>query len=272
MGGWICRTCIRCIAPSTTCPWCRSPTRSADRSSTQTGWRPSLTACLTRSFRIRRTDGKYLAFLGRISPEKRPDRAIEIALRAGIPLKLAAKVDAVDQEYFDAAVKPWLDHPLIEFLGEIDDSQKSELLAGALALLFPIDWPEPFGLVMIEAMSAGTPVIAWHNGSVPEIVDPGVTGFIVQCLDEALEALNRVATLDRLNVRKRFKDRFTVDRMAENYLMLYRRLADDARSSSRSPAFAELRDGDLSRGLSGPRKRALSPVDLFEDGVGGVLR
>jgi glycosyltransferase involved in cell wall biosynthesis len=216
--------------------------------------------------------GKYLAFLGRISREKRPDRAIEIALRAGIPLKLAAKVDAVDQEYFDAAVKPWLDHPLIEFLGEIDDAQKSELLAGALALLFPIDWPEPFGLVMIEAMSAGTPVIAWHNGSVPEIVDPGVTGFIVQCLDEALEALDQMAMLDRLNVRKRFKDRFTVGRMAENYLVLYRRLAGDARSSSRSPVFAESRDGDLSRGLSDPRKRTLSLVDLFEDGVAGVRR
>ena len=141
--------------------------------------------------------GKYLVFLGRISPEKRPDRAIDIALRAGIPLKLAAKVDTVDQEYFDAAVKPWLDHPLIEFLGEIDDAQKSELLAGALALLFLIEWPQPFGFVMIEAMSAGTPVIAWCNGSVPEIVDSGVTGFIVQCLDEALDALNRVITLDR---------------------------------------------------------------------------
>jgi glycosyltransferase involved in cell wall biosynthesis len=217
--------------------------------------------------------GKYLVFLGRISPEKRPDRAIEIAVRAGIPLKLAAKVDAVDQEYFDAAVKPWLDHPLIEFLGEIDDAQKSELLAGALALLFPIDWPEPFGLVMIEAMSAGTPVIAWRNGSVPEIVDPGVTGFIVQCLDEALEALNRVSTLDRLNVRKRFKDRFTVDRMAENYLVLYRRLADNARSSSRSRAFAGSRDRDLGHGLSGPRKGAVGPVDpLFEDGVADVRR
>jgi glycosyltransferase involved in cell wall biosynthesis len=217
--------------------------------------------------------GEYLAFLGRISPEKRPDRAIEIALRAGIPLKLAAKVDAVDQEYFDAAVKPWLGHPLIEFLGEIDDAQKSEFLAGALALLFPVDWPEPFGLAMIEAMSAGTPVIAWRNGSVPEIVDPGVTGFIVQSIDQAVEALNRVWTLDRLKVRKRFEDRFTVDRMAEHYLVLYWRLADDARSSSRSRAFAESRDRDLSRGLSGPRRRALSPVDpLLEDGVAGVRR
>ena len=141
----------------------------------------------------------------------------------------------------------------------------------ALARKFLIEWPQPFGFVMIEAMSAGTPVIAWCNGSVPEIVNSGVTGFIVQCLDEALDALNRVITLDRLNVRKRFKDRFT-DRMAENYLMLYRRLGDDARSSSRSPAFAESTDGDLSRGLSGPRKRALSLVDLFEDGVGGVRR
>jgi len=161
---------------------------------------------------------------------------------------------------------------LIEFLGEIDDARKSELLAGALALLFPIDWPEPFGLVMIEAMSAGTPVIAWCNGSVPEIVEPGVTGFIVQCLDEALEALHRVSTLDRLNVRKRFEDRFTVKRMAENYLMLYRRLADNARSSSRSPSFAESRDRNLRRGLSDPRMRGLSPVGLFENGIAGVRR
>jgi hypothetical protein len=125
---------------------------------------------------------------------------------------------------------------------------------------------------MIEAMSAGTPVIAWCNGSVPEIVDPGVTGFIVQSIGEAVEALDQMSTLDRLNVRKRFQDRFTVERMAENYLMLYRRLADDARSSSRSPPFAESRERDLSRGLSGPRKRALSSADLFENGVAGVRR
>ncbi len=214
--------------------------------------------------------GKYLVFLGRISPEKRPDRAIEIALRAGIPLKLAAKVDVVDQEYFDAAVKPLLDHPLIEFLGEIDDIQKGELLAGALALLFPIDWPEPFGLVMIEAMSAGTPVIAWRNGSVPEIVDPGVTGFIVQCVDEALEAVNQVSTLDRLKVRKRFNDRFTIGRMAETYLMLYRRLAEHARAPSRSSAFADSEGQDLKRGLSSPQTRALPAVDPFEGGVAEV--
>jgi glycosyltransferase involved in cell wall biosynthesis len=170
--------------------------------------------------------GKYLAFLGRISPEKRPDRAIEIAIRAGIPLKLAAKVDWVDQQYFEATVKPWLDHPLIEFLGEVDDSQKREFLGGALALLFPIDWPEPFGLAMIEAMSAGTPVIAWRNGSVPEVVDVGVTGFIVESIDQAVEALERVSSLDRLNVRERFEQRFAVERMARDYLALYRRAAD----------------------------------------------
>jgi glycosyltransferase involved in cell wall biosynthesis len=172
--------------------------------------------------------GEYLAFLGRISPEKGPDRAIEIAIRAGIPLKLAAKVDPVDQQYFEAAVRPWLDHPLIEFLGEVDDVQKRAFLGGARALLFPIDWPEPFGLAMIEAMAAGTPVIAWRNGSVPEVVDPGVTGFIVESIDQAVEALDRVSALDRLNVRRRFEQRFAVERMAGDYLALYRRLADAA--------------------------------------------
>lgn len=172
--------------------------------------------------------GEYLAFLGRISPEKRPDRAIEIAIRAGIPLKLAAKVDPVDQEYFEAAVRPWLDHPLIEFLGEVDDVQKRAFLGGARALLFPIDWPEPFGLAMIEAMAAGTPVIAWRNGSVPEVVDPGVTGFIVESIDQAVEALDRLSALDRLNVRRRFEHRFAVERMADDYLALYRQAADVA--------------------------------------------
>jgi glycosyltransferase involved in cell wall biosynthesis len=172
--------------------------------------------------------GEYLVFLGRISPEKGPDRAIEIAIRAGIPLKLAAKVDLVDQQYFEAAIKPWLDHPLIEFLGEVDDAGKGALLGGARALLFPIDWPEPFGLVMIEAMAAGTPVIAWGRGSVPEVVEPDVTGFIVESIDQAVEALDRVSALGRLKVRKRFEERFAVERMAGNYLALYERLANAA--------------------------------------------
>ena len=123
--------------------------------------------------------GDYLAFLGRISPEKRPDRAIEIAKRSGVPLRIAAKVDPADREYFKCEIEPLLDHPLVEFIGEIDDRQKNEFLGGALALLFPIDWPEPFGLVMIESMSSGTPVIAWNNGSVPEIIDDAKSGVIV---------------------------------------------------------------------------------------------
>jgi glycosyltransferase involved in cell wall biosynthesis len=180
--------------------------------------------------------GGYLAFLGRISPEKRPDRAIEIAVRAGIPLKLAAKVDAVDQAYFDAVIKPWLGHPLIEFLGEIDDVRKRAFLGEARALLFPIDWPEPFGLAMIEAMAAGTPVVAWRNGSAPEIVDPGVTGFIVESIEQALEALSRTSKLERRRVRARFEQRFGVERMARDYATLYERLARDADQGSAAPA------------------------------------
>ena len=135
--------------------------------------------------------GAYLAFLGRISPEKRPDRAIEIAKRAGMPLKIAAKVDVADFTYFKAEIEPLLDHPLIEFIGEINESQKCQFLGKARALLFPIDWPEPFGLVMIEAMSAGTPVIAWRNGSVPEVLSDHVSGVIVDLLDAAVAAVRR---------------------------------------------------------------------------------
>lgn len=167
------------------------------------------------------TGGGYLAFLGRISREKRPDRAIEIAIRAGIRLKIAAKVDAADQSYFDEVIRPMLDHPLIEFIGEINESQKSAFLGGALALLFPIDWIEPFGLVMIEAMSAGTPVIAWRNGSVPEIIEEGRGGFIVDSMEMAIEAVDRAATLDRFAVRRSFERRFTVARMAANYVAVY---------------------------------------------------
>ena len=166
----------------------------------------------------------YLAFLGRISPEKRPDRAIAIAKRSGLPLKIAAKVDAVDAAYFHEVIEPLLDHPLVEFVGEIGDSEKSAFLGNAQALLFPIDWPEPFGLVMIEAMACGTPVIAWHCGSVPEIVDHGETGFIVATEDEAVAALARLQLIDRRRVRDVFEQRFTATVMARNYLRLYWRL------------------------------------------------
>jgi glycosyltransferase involved in cell wall biosynthesis len=165
--------------------------------------------------------GDYLAFLGRIAPEKRPDRAIEIAKRAGIPLKIAAKVDPVDQRYFDHVIKPQLDHPLIEFIGEIGDAEKGAFLGNALALLFPIDWPEPFGLVMIEAMSTGTPVIAWRTGSVPEVLDDGVTGFSVQSIEEAITAVDHVRGLSRMAVRRQFEQRFAVATMARAYLEAY---------------------------------------------------
>lgn len=165
--------------------------------------------------------GGYLAFLGRISPEKRPDIAIEIAKWSGLPLKIAAKVDPADRAYFEKTIRPLLDHPLIEFVGEISESEKSSFLGNALTLLFPVDWPEPFGLVMIEAMANGTPVIAFPRGSVSEVVDPGVTGVIVSDVEEAVAALPRVLALDRGAVRRRFEERFWVERMARDYLSLY---------------------------------------------------
>jgi glycosyltransferase involved in cell wall biosynthesis len=171
--------------------------------------------------------GDYLAFLGRISPEKRPDRAIAIAKRAGLKLKIAAKVDVADRAYFTDVIEPLLSDPLIEFVGEISDSQKSEFLGEARALLFPIDWPEPFGLVMIEAMACGTPVVAWRCGSVPEIVDDGITGFIVASEDEAVMAVRRAAAMDRAAIRSVFERRFSSTVMAGNYVDVYRRLTDN---------------------------------------------
>lgn len=167
----------------------------------------------------------YLAFLGRISPEKRPDRAITIAKRTGIKLKLAAKIDGADRAYFADVIAPLLDDPLIEFVGEIGGSDKLAFLSDAAALLFPIDWPEPFGLVMIEAMACGTPVIAWRCGSVPEVVDDGVTGFIVDSEDEAVAAVEHVSILDRSAIRAVFERRFASSVMARNYLLLYWTLA-----------------------------------------------
>jgi glycosyltransferase involved in cell wall biosynthesis len=170
------------------------------------------------------THSGYVAFIGRISPEKRPDRAIEIALRASIPLKIAAKVDRADKVYFQDVIEPLLQEPGVEFLGEIHDAAKSDLLGGAAALLFPIDWPEPFGLVMIEAMACGTPVVAWDAGSTREIVDEGVTGFVVDSVDDAVSAVHRAAALDRARVRRCFERRFSAETMAEHYLGLYSRL------------------------------------------------
>jgi glycosyltransferase involved in cell wall biosynthesis len=163
----------------------------------------------------------YLAFLGRISPEKGIDKAIRIAARAGMKLKIAAKVDNADKKYFEAEIQPLLSQGHVEFIGEIDDSQKPAFLSGAHALLFPIDWPEPFGLVMIESMACGTPVIAFNRGSVPEVMDDGLTGFIVNSEDEAVAAIDRLGELDRTMVRRQFDRRFTARRMAQDYLDLY---------------------------------------------------
>jgi glycosyltransferase involved in cell wall biosynthesis len=175
-------------------------------------------------YRYRPDAGTYLAFLGRISPEKRVDRAIEIAHQVGIPIRIAAKVDRVDRDYFDSVIEPMLHHPLVEFVGEIGEDDKDEFLGDAQALLFPIDWPEPFGLVMIEAMACGTPVIAYRNGSVPEVMEEGRTGFIVEDLDDAVEAARRVPQLSRARCREIFEQRFTAARMARDYVDVYERL------------------------------------------------
>jgi glycosyltransferase involved in cell wall biosynthesis len=168
--------------------------------------------------------GRYLDFLGRISPEKRPDRAIRIARAAGIPLKIAAKVDKVDEDYFRDDILPLIDGPGVEFIGEINEREKTQFLGEAAALLFPVDWPEPFGLVMIEAMACGTPVLAFRCGSVPEVIEDGVTGKIVDSEDEAVAALAEILSYDRRAVRQRFEDRFTSARMAKDYVSTYRRL------------------------------------------------
>ncbi len=178
----------------------------------------------TDIYRLGRGDGGYLAFLGRISLEKRLDRAIEIARRVGLPLKVAAKVDAADRTYFEEIIRPLLDHPLVDFIGEIADPEKVDFLGQAKALLFPIDWPEPFGLAMIEAMACGTPVLAFRCGSVPEIVDDGLTGVVVASLDEAVAAIGRLLAMDRAACRQRCVERFDARRMADDYLALYRGL------------------------------------------------
>jgi len=177
-------------------------------------------------YRLREQPGRYLAFLGRISPEKRVDLAIQIAERVGIPLKIAAKIDKVDREYFEH-LKPMFKRPLVEYLGEVGDHEKQEFLGNALALLFPIDWPEPFGLVMIESMACGTPVIAFRRGSVPELLQDGVTGFVVDDLSEAVSAVRRVASLDRKRCRREFEQRFTATRMARDYVSIYSRLLEE---------------------------------------------
>jgi glycosyltransferase involved in cell wall biosynthesis len=168
--------------------------------------------------------GRYLAFVGRISPEKRVDRAIAIATACERPLRIAAKIDPTDTEYFEREIRHLLDHPLVEFVGEISEREKDDFIGNASALLFPIDWPEPFGIVMIEALACGVPVIAFRGGSVAEIIEPGVTGFIVDSVEEAIAAVNRIGHIDRRRCREAFERRFTAPRMTDAYVKLYTRL------------------------------------------------
>ncbi len=203
--------------------------------------------------------GGYVAFLGRISPEKRPDRAIRIARTLGIPLKIAAKVDKVDEAYFREKIVPLLSDPGVEFIGEINERSKAKFLGEAQALLFPIDWPEPFGLVMIEAMACGTPVLAFRHGSVSEIVNQGVTGAIVDTVDEAVRILPQVLALDRRAVRRRFEQRFSSARMAQDYVAVYRSLLEQSSISDREttvPLPRPVLENKLNgRGLHGDRAR-----------------
>jgi glycosyltransferase involved in cell wall biosynthesis len=182
--------------------------------------------------------GDYLAFLGRISPEKRVDRAIEIARRAGMPLKIAAKIDKADREYYESTIKPLMRDPNVEFIGEIGEHEKSEFLGNAYAYLFPIDWPEPFGLTMIEAMACGTPTIAFNCGSVKEVMQEGLTGFIVEDMDQAVAAVAKISTIERTACRNIFEKRYTAARMAEEYVGIYQSMATPAAVSTDSQAIA----------------------------------
>ncbi len=210
--------------------------------------------------------GSYLAFLGRISPEKRPDRAIRIARTAGIPLKIAAKVDRVDEDYFRNDIRPLIDGTDVEFIGEINERDKTKFLGEAAALLFPVDWPEPFGLVMIEAMACGTPVLAFRRGSIPEVIDDGVTGQVVESEEEAIAALPALLSYDRRAVRQRFEERFTATRMAKDYVGAYRRLLK-ARTSNGKTQGIRPRRLDLN-GAAGLTPVSIGPrLASFESGA-----
>jgi glycosyltransferase involved in cell wall biosynthesis len=193
--------------------------------------------------------GDYVAFLGRISPEKRPDRAIRIAQALGLRIKIAAKIDKVDEAYFREHIASLFNLPGVEYIGEIDERSKSEFLGEASALLFPIDWPEPFGLSMIEAMACGTPVLAFRCGSVPEIIDPGVTGLIVDSMDEAIRVMPQVLALDRRAVRQKFEQRFSASRMAKDYVQVYRSLIKQQAQPERDHPVSR-RQPELEQGMN----------------------
>jgi glycosyltransferase involved in cell wall biosynthesis len=211
--------------------------------------------------------GGYLAFLGRISPEKRPDRAIEIAKRAGAKLKIAAKIDRVDEAYWNEVIKPMIAAaPNVEFVGEINEREKAEFLGNAAALLFPIDWPEPFGLVMIEAIACGTPVIAFRRGSAAEVIDDGVTGFLVDDISAAVAAAGRVGALDRAKARAVFERRFAIERVASDYLRIYRNL-----SGSRIGRNRAQQTDELGLGLIAAANLLEEPIRLKPGRLNGVV-
>ena len=201
--------------------------------------------------------GQYLAFLGRISPEKRVDRAIEVAHRTGIPLKIAAKVDDMDRDYFEEHIEPKLEHDHVDFIGEIGPADKGDFLGHAHALLFPIDWAEPFGLVMIEAMACGTPVVAYRSGSVPEVLTDGVNGFIVDSIEGSVEAVGRLHDISREGVRGSFEKRFTVERMARDYVRVYERLVRDGATPQVAIAVGDADVADSSQ----TRERSTEPLE-----------
>lgn len=206
------------------------------------------------SYRFRREPGTYLAFLGRISPDKRPDRAIEVARALDMPLKIAAKVDDVDRPYFEHAIKPHLQHPLVEFVGEVNEREKDEFLGNAFAYLFPIDWPEPFGLTMVEAMACGTPVVGMSCGSVPEVIEHGVSGFVCDSLPEFISAVPRASEIDREACRASAFNRFSASVMADGYEAVYDHVVDH--SDNRREAASRIRQ----RAISSIRHATPSPA------------
>ena len=210
-------------------------------------------------FRFHPGPGRFLLFLGRISPEKCPDAAIRVAIAAGVPLRIAAKIDPADQVYFDQVVRPLLDHPLVEFLGEVDDRAKEDLLADALALLFPVDWPEPFGLVLIEALACGTPVIARRRGSVPEIIADHLTGFLCETEEEMVAAVARLPSLRRTACREAFERRFTAARMAADYLRVF---AACPRPTTAPRTGARFMDRQPERGMAVSVDREQNPAPV----------
>jgi glycosyltransferase involved in cell wall biosynthesis len=218
-------------------------------------------------FRFGSGSGRYLAFLGRISPEKRVDRAIAIATRLKWPLKIAAKIDPAASDYFQRDIRPLLDHPLVEFIGEIGDAEKNSFLGEAKALLFPIDWSEPFGLVMIEALACGTPIVAFRGGSVPEVIEDGQTGFIVETLDEAIEATARIDTLDRRVCRQAFDQRFTTRQMAERYLASYASTLEARKAQLGLGSFVERRSRSSLRSSFGRDARGEQAAPRDQPGV-----